>query len=95
MAAPASLLIKLIAEFLGAFLLMLSILASGGNFLIIGATLAVIVFLTGGISGAAVNPAVAAGLWASGTLNSMSFFLYSLVEVFGGLAAAYAYNKIA
>ena len=91
----ASLPIKLIAEFLGSFLLMISILASGGNFLIIGATLAVIVFLTGGISGAAVNPAVAAGLWYSGTLNAQSFIFYAIVELLGALAAAYSYMVIA
>jgi aquaporin Z len=91
----ASLVIKLIAEFLGAFLLMLSILASGGNFLIIGLTLGLIVFLTGGISGAAVNPAVAAGLWLSGTLNGSTFALYSVAEILGGLAAAYSYNLVA
>ena len=91
----ASLLVKLIAEFLVSFLLMISILASGGNFLIIGLTLAVIVFLTGGISGAAVNPAVAAGLLYSGTLNTQSFILYSIMEILGAIAASYSYIVIA
>jgi len=91
----ASLAIKLIAEFLGSFLLMISILASGGNFLIIGATLGVIVFLTGGISGAAVNPAVAAALWHSGTLNTQTFVSYSIVELLGMLAASFSYRVIA
>ena len=90
----ASIAIKLVAEFLGSFLLMASILASGGNFLIIGATLGVIVFLIGGISGAAVNPAVSAGLWFSGSLSTQMFVLYSLVEVLGGVAAAYSYKFI-
>jgi len=91
----ASLPVKLIAEFLGSFLLMISILASGGNFLIIGATLAVIVFLTGGISGAAVNPAVSAALWHSGTLNGQAFIFYSIVQVLGMFAASYSYRVIA
>ena len=73
---------------------MVSILASGGNFLVIGATLAVIVFLIGGISGASVNPAVSAGLWYSGTLSLQNFVLYSLVEVLGAVAAAYSYKII-
>ena len=93
MAASAP--IKLIGEFLGTFLLMISILSSGGNFLIIGATLALIVFLLGSISGASVNPAVSAGLWYSGTLSTPMFVLYSLVELAGGLAAVYAYNVVA
>ena len=90
----ASIAIKLVAEFLGSFLLMASILASGGNFLIIGATLGVIVFLIGGITGASVNPAVSAGLWFSGSLSTQMFVLYSLVEVLGGVAAAYSYKFI-
>ena len=90
----ASIFVKLLAEFVGAFLLMVSILASGGNFLIIGATLGVIVFLIGGISGASVNPAVSAGLWYSGTLSTNMFVLYSLVEILGGLAAAYSYKIV-
>ncbi len=91
----ASLPVKLFAEFLGAFLLVVSIMASGGNFLMIGATLALIVFLIGGISGASVNPAVSAALWYSGTLNGLSFVLYSLAELLGGVAAAYAYSVVA
>ena len=91
----ASLAIKLVAEFLASFLLMISILASGGNFLIIGATLGVIVFLTGGISGAAVNPAVAAGLYYSGTLDLQTFLFYSFIEIVGMLAATYSYKVIA
>jgi aquaporin Z len=91
----ASLPVKLLAEFLGAFLLMISIMASGGNFLVIGLTLAFIVFLTGGVSGAAVNPAVAAGLWYSGTLNTLTFSLYTVAEVLGALAAAVSYQLIA
>lgn len=91
----AALLTKLIAEFLGTFLLMVSILVSGGNFLIIGATLALIVFLIGGVSGASVNPAVSAGLWYSGSLSTQLFVLYSLAELLGGVAAAAAYQVIA
>jgi aquaporin Z len=94
-AAPASVAIKLVAEFLGTFLLMLSFLASGGSPIIIGLTLALIVFLTGGISGAAVNPAIAAALWYSGSLNAMTFSLYTVVEVLGAVAAVFAYRVVA
>jgi len=93
--AASSLPIKLLSEFLGSFLLIVSILASGGNFLIIGATLALIIFLTGSISGAAVNPAVGLGLWYSGTLNTAEFVMYSIVELLGGLAGAYSYVVVA
>lgn len=87
--------VKLFAEFMGSVALMLSILASGGNFLIIGATLAVLVFLIGGISGAFFNPAVSAGFYYSGTLNGSMFLMYSIAQILGGLAAAYAYRIVA
>jgi glycerol uptake facilitator-like aquaporin len=91
----ASLALKVISEFFGTMLLMLSIIASGGNFMIIGLTLAVIIFLTGGISGAAVNPAVAAGLYYSGSLNGLMLSLYILAQVLGALTAVFAYNIVA
>jgi aquaporin Z len=87
--------VKLFAEFMGTIALMLSILASGGNFLIIGATLGVLVFLLGGISGAAVNPAVSAGLWYSGSLSTSMFIMYSIAEILGAIAAVYAYRIVA
>lgn len=86
---------KLTAEFLGTVLLMISILASGGNAIVIGLTLALIVFLTGGISGAAVNPAVSLGLWYSGSLSTGAFFAYSTVQLLGALAGAYVYRIVA
>jgi aquaporin Z len=91
----ASTTMKLVAEFFGTFLLMTSILVSGGNWLVIGATLALIVAVLGSVSGASVNPAVSAGLWYSGSLSTQLFALYSLVEVLGGVAAVYAYNVVA
>jgi aquaporin Z len=91
----AGLPMKLTAEFLGTFLLMISILASGGNAIVIGLTLALIVFLTGGISGAAVNPAVSLGLWYSGSLSTAAFFAYSAVQLIGAVAGAYFYKVVA
>ena len=91
----ASLTVKLLAEFLGSFLLMVSVLASGGNALVIGSTLALIVFLIGGLSGAAVNPAIAFGLWYKGVLSQSYAIAYTVVEVLGALAAVYAYRVVA
>lgn len=91
----ASTVMKLVAEFFGTFLLMTSILVSGGNWLVIGATLGLIVAVLGAVSGASVNPAVSAGLWYGGSLSTQMFALYSLVEVLGGVAAVYAYNVVA
>ena len=49
--------LPLFAEFLGTFLFVLSILVTG-NAVVIGATLALIVWLLSKISGGHVNPAV-------------------------------------
>lgn len=87
--------VKLIAEFLGTFLLMTSILVSGGNFLIIGATLALIVFVIGGISGAHVNPAVSMGMWYSGSLSTQMYTLYAVVQLLGAGAAVTAFKTLA
>ena len=90
----ASLSMKVFTEFMGSAALMLSVLASGGNFLVVALTLAIIMFLLGGISGCAVNPAIAAGLWYSGSLNAIMFFAYATAEILGALAAVYAYKIV-
>jgi aquaporin Z len=58
-----------------------------GNFLIIGATLALIIMLLGPISGAAVNPAVCVALMMTGTLNSHDVLPYILAEIAGAILA--------
>jgi aquaporin Z len=83
----------LIVEFFGTFLLLLSILASG-NALVIGATLALVIFLTGSISGGHVNPAVSMTLWISGALTLTEFLAYITAQYAGGVAAYYAYNVL-
>lgn len=87
--------IKLFSEFIGTAAFVLSILASGGNFLIIGATMGVLVFLLGGISNANLNPAVSAAMYYSGSLNGLHFLLYSAIQLLGGFAAAWAYSIVA
>lgn len=90
----STLALKLVAEFLGTFLLMISILASGGHPLVIGGTLALIVYLVGGISGAAVNPAVSLGLWFNGTMDTNTAVLFSVIQILGGVSGAYAYKVV-
>ena len=92
--AATTVAIKLIAEFLGAFLHVLSIFASGGNFLVIGLVIALIVFLIDGISSAAVNPAVSFAMWYNGLLSGEMFAYYSVAQFLGGIAAAYSYKIV-
>jgi aquaporin Z len=87
--------VSLIAEFLGTFLLVLSVLASGGNAYVIGATLAVIVLLTGKLSGAHVNPAISLTMYVKGGLSAKELGLYMASQFLGGVASLYAYRVFA
>lgn len=83
-----------LAEFLGTFLLLISILATG-NALVIGLTLSLIIFLVGGLSGANVNPAVSLAMLINGSLSVTDFVIYSIVQLAGGAAAVYIFNALA
>jgi len=86
--------LPLVAEFFGTFLLLMSILATG-NALIIGATLALNVYLLGGISGSHVNPAVSVAMLLKGAISTTEFLTYSVSQMAGGAAAWYAYKALA
>lgn len=87
--------VALLAEYFGTFLFLLSILASGGNALVIGATLALIVFLIGRKSGAHVNPAVSVTMYMRGALGFEELLGYILVQVLGGVSSLYVYRAFA
>ena len=57
-------IIEVLPEFLGTFALIFSILATG-NFLVIGLTLATVIYLVGDLSGANVNPVVSLVLFVN------------------------------
>jgi aquaporin Z len=83
---------KYLVEFLGTMFLMFTIFATG-NWLAIGAALAIAVLLGGAVSGGAFNPAVAISLYAAGKLSKSDVIPYVIVEILGALAAFYAYKK--
>jgi glycerol uptake facilitator-like aquaporin len=87
--------LPLLAEFLGTFLLMLSILASGGNAWIIGATLALVVLLVGNLSGGYVNPAVSLAMLHKGALSTQELVSYAVVQLLGATASVYAFQAFA
>jgi len=76
---------KYIVEFLGTLLLAFVVFATG-NWLAIGAILAVAVLLGGPISGGAYNPAVVIALLAAGKISSSDVIPYIVAEVAGALA---------
>ena len=87
--------VALIAEFLGTFLLVLMLFASGGNALMVGGALAGIILLIGKHSGAHVNPAISAAMYMKGSLSLNEFLAYAFVQVAGAVASLYTYRVFA
>ncbi len=94
----------LLAEFLFTFALVYVVLnvattkANEGNSyygLAIGFTLMVGAYAIGGISGCAINPAVAVGLTLLGVSTAANFWIYLVAELVGGAAAALVFNAVA
>jgi aquaporin Z len=83
-----------LAEYIGAFFFILAIFASGGNPLIIGAALALVIFLVASISGGHVNPAVSLAMYMNGSLKPMDLFSYVFAQFLGGASAYYAYKMV-
>lgn len=85
----------LMAEFLGTLLLVLSILASGGNAWFIGLTLAVVILFTGKTSGGHVNPAVSVAMYMKGKLSMDELAGYVVSQVLGGVTSVYLFKALA
>lgn len=85
--------LPLVAEFFGTFLLLMSIFATG-NALVIGLTLALDVWLLGGISGSHVNPAVSIAMLVKGAISPTEFVTYTIAQLAGATSAWYAYNAL-
>jgi aquaporin Z len=83
-----------IAEYIGTFFFILSIFASAGNPIIIGAALALVIFLVGSVSGGMVNPAVSLAMYMNGTINAADLFTYVFLQLLGGASAFYAYKML-
>jgi aquaporin Z len=83
-----------VAEYVGAFFFILAIFASGGNPLVIGAALALVIFLIADVSGGHVNPAVSLSMFMNGSLKPVELFSYVFAQLLGGVSAYYAYESI-
>ncbi len=84
--------VALLSEALGTFALMMAVLASGGGAIITGLTLAAIIFLIGGVSGAHVNPAISIAMFYNGSLSLTELFGYIVVQVLAAISAVMLYN---
>ena len=85
------LMLKYVVEFLGTFLFLSVILATGNPVLIALALLAVLL-LGGSISGGHFNPAVSVMMWAKGALSLQDMGAYAVAQIAGGLAAYGVYK---
>ena len=77
---------KYFAEFLGTLFFVFVIVASG-DILAIGAALAIVMSIIGGISGGHVNPAVTLAFFVKGNFPRADLLPYILAQVAGGFAA--------
>lgn len=81
-------LAAVLGEFIGTFVFLLVILAVGQPIpIVIGLLGAIYAF--GNISGGHMNPAVTTMMLAKGDIDVLTFFLYIIAQVLGGLAALF------
>jgi aquaporin Z len=86
--------LALLAESVGTFLLLTSILFTG-NWLVIGLTLAGVIYMTGNISGGHINPAVSIAMYLKGSINASECVGYSLSQVLGAVFALFVFKQLA
>jgi aquaporin Z len=85
-------IIPYLAEYLGAFFFILAIFSSGGNPLVIGGALALVIFLVGSISGGYINPAVSVTMFLNRDISMNKLIGYIVAQVLGGASAYYTYR---
>jgi aquaporin Z len=84
---------KYIVEFFGTLLLTFVVLATG-NWLAIGAALAIGCYFGANISGAAFNPAIALAYLACNKITTSQIIPYIIFEIAGALCAFQLYKMM-
>jgi glycerol uptake facilitator-like aquaporin len=77
-------IIDFLLEFLGTFILFYVVFTTG-NYLAIGATLAVLVLLTVNYSLSCFNPAISIALYYNNKINKERLLVVLIAEILGGL----------
>ena len=85
---------NLIAEYLGAMLLVLSIFASGGNPAFVGLTLGVIIYLSGKINPGHANPAVSIAMYVKNKLSIGELVGFIVAQVLGAITSVYLFKAL-
>jgi len=80
-----------LAEFLGTFIVVLSILATR-NILFISAVFLTTITIISKISGGHINPVVSLAMFMNGTITSKQLMLFIPAQITGAVAAYYAYK---
>jgi len=83
----------LAVEFLGTFIFLYVIVATGNPWAI-GATLAVLAYLGGAISGGHFNPAVTVMMLYKKSVTTTTAVAYIIAQVLAGLLAVIAYTRV-
>ena len=81
------------AEFLGTFILVISILATANSIYIAAAFLAAITII-GTVSGGHINPVVTLVMFMNGTIPGSQILMYIPAQILGALAAYYAFKQM-
>jgi aquaporin Z len=81
-------------EFLGTFLF-LSVIVATGQPVLIALALLLVILLGGAISGGHFNPAVSIMFWAKGALTGKDLLGYVVAQTLGGLGALTVYTMLA
>ena len=82
---------KYLVEFIGTMLFSFVIFTTG-NYLAIGATLAICVLFGGPISSGAYNPAITFALYNAGKISKSDVIPYIILQILGALAGLYAFK---
>ena len=82
-----------LAEFIGTFILILSILTSGNPLFIAAAFLAAIT-IAGAVSGGHINPVVSLVMVMKGTIQSSQLLVYVPAQVLGAFTAYAVYRAL-
>lgn len=86
-------LLAILVEFLGTFIF-LSVIVATGNAWMIGATLAVLIYFGAAVSGGNFNPAVSIMSWYNRSLSTENTIAYVIAQVVGGILAVTVYNRL-
>ena len=86
-------MLSYIVEFLGTFIFLSVILATGQPILV-SLALLLVLLLGASISGGHFNPAVSVMFWANGALSNGKLAGYIMAQVLGGLGALAVYKVL-